>query len=852
MIPKTLRISGFLSYQDAVELDFESFDLACISGANGAGKSSLLDAITWALFGQARRKDDALINARAKSAEVIFDFYYEIDLYRVQRSKAPAKTTVLDFFIHDGSEWRALSEHTLRETEARIQETLRLDYETFTNASFFLQGKADQFAQQGAGDRKRILSAILGLEVWEKYRQTGADRRRRHENELAAINQLLQEIEAELQEESQRRQQLKTLEKDLKRQSELRQAKEAAFEQARRQSQALASQRQSIEMLTHQRDSRRARRDERSQKLENRRAELQTCRQQIADAATVEAAYRNWQQTRAELERWEGIAATFHQYEGRLAAPRAAIESERWRLSTEIEHLSQQAQQATEQEQQILNLQARREGALQQMAAFEKQLSLRETLETELKELQKSQSEAAAENKRLKSEMDELKERIERLKHARGVDCPLCGKPLDPQERNHLLATLESQGKTLGDRFRRNQALLRQGEQRRAEIDASLTELRRMEEELRQQQRSLDQIEHQIEQAQQKRDAWKLEGAPRLQTLSHQLESGDYADEARAELARIETNLLALGYDAGQHEQARAAEQQGRASEVQMRRLESARATLPPLEREIEDLQKEIEDDDSDLGQLEASLQAATAQLAADAAVLPDLERLEGELGDLRQQENRLRMEVGAAGQRVAVLETQRQRQKEKEVQRAELNAQIARLKTLERAFSKDGVPALLIEQALPEIEAQANDILDRLTSGAMSVRFETQREYKDKRRQDQRETLEILISDAAGVRDYEMYSGGEAFRVNFAIRLALSRILAQRAGSRLQTLVIDEGFGSQDAEGRQRLIEALNLVRADFAKVLVITHLEELKDAFPARIEVVKTSRGSQVSVVL
>jgi exonuclease SbcC len=132
-----------------------------------------------------------------------------------------------------------------------------------------------------------------------------------------------------------------------------------------------------------------------------------------------------------------------------------------------------------------------------------------------------------------------------------------------------------------------------------------------------------------------------------------------------------------------------------------------------------------------------------------------------------------------------------------------------------------------------------------------MSVRFITQAKYKDARRDDLRETLDIQISDSAGTRDYEMYSGGEAFRVNFAIRLALSEVLAQRAGARLQTLVIDEGFGSQDAQGRQRLIEAINLVRADFAKVLVITHIDELKDAFPNRIDVEKTERGSTVQVI-
>jgi exonuclease SbcC len=75
--------------------------------------------------------------------------------------------------------------------------------------------------------------------------------------------------------------------------------------------------------------------------------------------------------------------------------------------------------------------------------------------------------------------------------------------------------------------------------------------------------------------------------------------------------------------------------------------------------------------------------------------------------------------------------------------------------------------------------------------------------------------------------------------------------VLAQRAGARLQTLVIDEGFGSQDTSGRQRLIEAINLVKDDFAVVLVITHLEELKDAFPNRIEVEKTPTGSIVSIL-
>jgi len=132
-----------------------------------------------------------------------------------------------------------------------------------------------------------------------------------------------------------------------------------------------------------------------------------------------------------------------------------------------------------------------------------------------------------------------------------------------------------------------------------------------------------------------------------------------------------------------------------------------------------------------------------------------------------------------------------------------------------------------------------------------MSVRFSTQKEYKDKNREDKIETLAIFISDETGSREYELFSGGEAFRINFAIRLALSHILTKRAGARLQMLVIDEGFGSQDEEGRQRLIEAIIAVQDDYKKILVITHLDELKDAFPSRIEVEKTPDGSRVNVI-
>jgi exonuclease SbcC len=344
---------------------------------------------------------------------------------------------------------------------------------------------------------------------------------------------------------------------------------------------------------------------------------------------------------------------------------------------------------------------------------------------------------------------------------------------------------------------------------------------------------------------------WEAGGKKRFAEVENLLNGESFAPEPRSNLSKLDVELAALGYDAAAHDAARLAEQNGRSAEADFRALESARAALAPLEREIAEVREQIGNRQSEVENQEADHAAAAASLAHNEEQTPDLHAAERAFMDLKEQENVLNQEVGMARQLVSVLDSRRKQKKRYETEREELGLEIGRHKTLERAFGKDGVPALLIEQALPQIEEKANELLDRLSNGTMSVRFVTQAEYKDKKRDDLKETLDIQISDGVGTRDYEMFSGGEAFRVNFAVRLALSELLARRTGARLQTLVIDEGFGSQDAQGRQRLIEAINQVKGDFAKILIITHLDELKDAFPNRIEVEKTPRGSSVRVI-
>jgi len=226
-----------------------------------------------------------------------------------------------------------------------------------------------------------------------------------------------------------------------------------------------------------------------------------------------------------------------------------------------------------------------------------------------------------------------------------------------------------------------------------------------------------------------------------------------------------------------------------------------------------------------------------------------NIEETKDKLNVLRSEINIKQSEVGALNEKI-----ERVRNLEKDLKINKKN----QLKTakekhivdvLVKAFGKNGIQTMIIEAAVPEIEEETNRLLSNMTDGKMSVQLKMQKEKKTDG--DLIDTLDILIEDDQGVRNYEMFSGGEAYRINFAIRIALSKLLANRTGAKLQFLVIDEGFGTQDMMGRENLIQAINSISNDFKKILVITHIQELKDVFPSRIDVTKDEKGSKFEVV-
>jgi len=332
-----------------------------------------------------------------------------------------------------------------------------------------------------------------------------------------------------------------------------------------------------------------------------------------------------------------------------------------------------------------------------------------------------------------------------------------------------------------------------------------------------------------------------------LAEIEERLARRDFATSEQQALQELEDELAKLSYDSRQHDEARQ-------RLTNLEHYEELKRKLGEAERLVSEEKEAASRADEAAQELRHSLEADNQKRQDLSKELDQLPQLASDLAQAETEHQALAAQQKQAQEAIWSVKGKLERLTELEIKRQEkekLVAQASReekiYKDLAQAFGKRGIQALLIESALPEIETEANELLSRMTDNRMHIKIETQRETKAG---NVVETLDIKISDELGTRNYEMFSGGEAFRINFAIRIALSKLLARRAGAPLPTLVIDEGFGTQDSVGIEKLKEAINSIQDDFDKILVITHIEELRDVFPTRIDVIKTASGSTLEV--
>ena len=854
MLPLKLTVENFMPYRGAQEpLILEGLGIACLSGPNGAGKSSLLDAITWALWGRSRAgaSADQLVAAQMSDMGVQLEFRsHDVD-YRVERRhrrRASGGNTTLDFQMRDGARWRSLNERTVRETTRKLVGTIRLDYDTFINSAFLVQGRADLFVSQRPAERKRILGEILNLSVYDGYAQKARDMARDDRNRQTIARGRMEAIDRELEGEEGLKKQVQEISESL---SELKARLESATKR-RDELSAVVADMQSRQQRLQEAKGRIAELSEEVGSLANRRQELQetiaSAEEMLARSDEIGAGWQALEAARAALADL-GNRARAH---GELVAERGRLEQAASELRSLLENqaneaerrhreLAEQAGQVTVLQEGMASLDARREGLAERERGLAERRTERDGINGRLGELRAT---LAA----LRTESTELEPRLVVIATDSDAKCPFCGSELGLHEMEQIRQHFQQRKEELSAEIDK---VTSDGVTLRSQFDQLVQIIERDEAALREESSGLDSqagsIRTQLEQAQ--------EAAQRLPEASAEL------DKARAALAAIpqefdemrgvRQRIAELGYDAESHTAAQQTESGLRHWEGERReldavsaRMDADRAAFTDVAERWERTKTAHESEQSRAAELAKNLEGLDDAVAESEGAGAEVEGLEGQIRDTERRQALVEADL----QR---LERQREEKARLTEEEREAASRASVHDELALAFGPRGVQALLIETALPELEDDANDLLGRMTNGSMTLRLETQRQTQAG---STIETLEVIISDIQGTRAYEMYSGGEAFRINFALRIALSKLLARRAGSEVPVLFIDEGFGSQDAEGRERLIEAISTLWNDpvfhNGLILIITHIDDVRNQFDTRIDVIKTENGSRYSL--
>ena len=788
-----LKLINFRQHQDT-EIVFGD-GVTGIIGPNGSGKTTLLEAIAWAMYGPVavRGDKDGVRNLRAKarsSVRVELEFGLGRHEFRVVRGLHSAE------LYQDGQPLA----NSIREVTDKIERLLGMRHDEFFNTYFTGQKELMVMARLGPTERAAFLSRVLGYDVLK----TAQDRLREQRNAIAAE---VKGLEAGLPDRAALEAERKAAADHV---AEARRAARAAEADRKAAREALDRDEPAWEAWVARRDRVRSLDGERRialQAIENARQEFFRLDRELTEAVRAKEELRqraselepiaNLKKELAVLERKQREAVARQGEESQVAELRRAAEARERRLNE-------------------LAAGDALEGAEADVAAAGK---LRDEADRDAEQRRtewvRSRQDAETKRAELRRQYDDVKEQQERIKTLgpEGL-CPTCKRPLGKEHAAEVLGVLENQldsikadgkfFKQLYEQLEAAPAPVVEAEAARAAALAALERATARAGELRAQ----------------------MEERARLDT--------EAARDAKR-IAEITKRLAArpTGYDAARHDAVRA-----ELARLEPVALEAAALTARAQRAEV--LVGEAELAEKELSRREEGAQQIAAALAAEGFSEPEYNKA-------RERHERASLALRAA--ELAVAETrgeltaaeQAGREAERrERERAAREDQVAGLKTtlrlhseLDRAYSDRR--AELNAAMRPEIAELASGFLADLTDG------------RDEGL-DLDEGYQLIVLEDE--KPKPVLSGGEEDVANLVLRLAISQLIAERAGQPLSLLVLDEVFGSLDESRRQHVLALLRRLGDRFPQVVLITHIEQVRDGLD-RVIRVEYDPGRGTSVV-
>ncbi len=857
MIPVSLTLKNFMCYRDNVpSLSFEGIHTACLYGDNGNGKSAIFDALTWVLWGKSRAEsDDSLIHYGQTEMLVELEFMLAQQKYRVIRTRYKKNTvssyghSTLELHIYSELEgYKTISGNTIAETQMKIIRLLHIDYETFVNSAFLRQGHANDFSIKRPSERKEILVNILGLDIYDLLVDKARDEAAINRNTADNIRKQIDNVEDKLKFKDSYKQDLFMLTEQRKELETTRANLEAQISILMEQKSLLQVKKEKYSHFNLRNIEIEGDLDKWKAKIEDCTTKLESYRKILNISSLIENKYselivlkQRLDNCNAKLSQVVNVQVKIRQIEEYLRKKEQGILLD---LAKQKELLKTNEENAS------------KIGIIRkEQIRINGELNILSVQEGDLLSKRQSHEKLVTNIANIKANMNIHKtvfnENIEKARLLETDDsrCPVCGQTITQQEREEI-----------------RKAFLKTAEESRQAADHSLVELEDNNKESEILLNTISIIENNIKVKRndllsqnaillnrineaQKAAEYLPEINSRISELQEQLSSRSYAAEDHQELKKLMKTLDDIQYDKQEHEKIKTEFEQIREYEILKQKLNEAITMSANEQKNLDEARTIIADLDSILKSNNEQLNLLSAEIKNLEGSVQMLKQQEDDLKAILNDERNMLSQIAIYQERMRELESMEADKKRKELLLSTVQMEEDVYTELAEAFGKKGVQALLISQAFPEIEIEANRLLSKMSDNKLSLKLESRKEARSKKGESI-ETLDIKISDELGTRNYEMFSGGESFRIDLSLRIALSKLLVRRAGASLPLLIIDEGFGTQDSAGKERLIEAIKSIEDDFEKIFIITHLEDLKESFPVIINVSKSAEGSAITI--
>ncbi|HYC52035.1 MAG TPA: SMC family ATPase [Gemmatimonadaceae bacterium] len=772
----SVRLTNFRLHADT-RIEFDT-GLTGIIGPNGSGKTTILEAIAWALYGmpaaRGKRQDIRSLSASGRAGvKVELDFDLSGHRHRVVRSLSSAELYL------DGAA-TPIANSTSAVTDI-LRRRMGMTQQEFFNTYFTGQKELGVMAAMGPAERSQFLSRVLGYERLTSARGLVRERRNVLKGELAGLESALPDSDAVARELKESAERLKDSEGKAKTAlTKLKKASEASLtlqpKWIEAQKERDAHQKTVAELRVREGEEAALARD--SERLDRDLAEIIQAQKEILEISE-------------ELNIHSDLAARLHemerlfQEEGRrkeLLRNRQALDADLTKLRERLRAIDVPAD--------AVQLAERARDALR------RQLDEANTaLDAAHTDWVRDRQEAMTKRQALLDQHKEIREQREQLANLGPESpCPICTRPLADHFREVLddldgkLTAIEVDGKYYRKRVEQLEetpAPLRELQERVATLEESLDAQAKAltTAQLRQQEHT--QLTREV-----------ADREKRLAALVEQLEGipSGYHETRHAQLRQQHAQLAPL---AERSVRLRALTER----EPRIRKdADKARKDLARVRTQLEELrqrQKESKFSEQSFAKLKASHEAAAAELrSCELAALGAEKELEAARA-ARSAAEASRQELDRGMERLRALTLDRRLHEE-----------------LDRAFTD--IRASLNEHLRPEISDLASGFLAELTDGR----------YTDLELDDD---YNIIVKEDDIPKP--VISGGEEDLANLVLRLAISQMIAERAGQAFSLLILDEVFGSLDESRRHNVVELLRKLHDRFEQVILITHIESVRE---------------------